>query len=64
MSEDLSWLNNITNNPYVNRGNRVIKPQVFGFYSPDYSFEKEKENIKPFKGMEEVDKLITVFPAL
>jgi hypothetical protein len=64
MTEDLKWLRSITANPYVNRGNRGIKPQVVGFYSSDYSFAKEKENIKPFKGMEEVDKFTTLFPAL
>lgn len=64
MTEDLSWIASIASNPYVNRGNRGIKPQVVGFYSFDYSLEKSKEKLKPSAGLEETDKFVTVFPAL
>jgi hypothetical protein len=64
MTEDFSWINEIVRNKYVNRGTRGIKPQVVGFYSQDYSFDKIKENIKPFTGMNGVDKYVTLFPAL
>lgn len=37
---------------------------MVGFYSPYYSSFKVKENIKPFPGMNEVDKFMTIFPAL
>jgi hypothetical protein len=64
MTEDLSWIANIITNIYANHGNRGIKPQVVGFYSSDYSFEKHKEAIKPFDGMHDVDRYMTLFPAL
>ena len=64
MTEDFKWINDIFRNKYVNRGNRGIKPQVVGFYAPYYSFEKAKENIKPFEGMHPVDKYMVIFPTL
>ena len=64
MTQDLSWLSSIAANPYVNRGNRGIKPQVVGFYSFSFTAAKQKENIKPFKGMEEVDKYMNIFPTM
>jgi hypothetical protein len=64
MAEDLKWISDIVRNPYVNRGNRDIKPQVVGFYVPYYSFEKAKENIRPFEGMHPVDKYRLIFPSL
>ena len=64
MTEDLAWVNTIASNPYVNRGNRGIRPQVVGFYSFDYSLEKTREKLKPSAGLEETDKYVTVFPAL
>jgi hypothetical protein len=64
LAEDFSWINGIVGNQYVNRGSRGIKPEVVGFYSPDYSFDQAKENIKPFEGMHPVDKYMIAFPAL
>ena len=64
LTEDFSWINGIVGNQYVNRGSRGIKPEVVGFYSPDYSFDQAKENIKPFEGMHPVDKYMIAFPAL
>ena len=49
--EKLDWLKDILKNPYVNRGNRGVKPRVVGFYSIEHTFEKSKENLKPFEGM-------------
>jgi hypothetical protein len=37
---------------------------VVGFYSPYYSSEMAKENIKPFEGMNEVEKFMVVYPAM
>lgn len=51
MTEDLTWIEKIMTNPYVNRGNRGIKPQVVGFYSLDYSLEKTKEKLRPAAGL-------------
>lgn len=62
--ETFNWLQEIINNPYVNRGNRGIQPQVIGFYSIDHTLEKSKENLKPFEGMHEVDKYMAVFPSM
>jgi hypothetical protein len=42
MVEKLDWLRDIMRNPYVNRGNRGVKPQVLGFYSIDDTLEKRK----------------------
>jgi hypothetical protein len=64
ITQDLSWLRSIGANPYVNRGNRGAKPQVVGFYSFGLTAAKQKENLKPFAGMEEVDKFMNVFPVM
>lgn len=64
IAEDLTWINTIAANQYVNRGNRIMRPRIVGFYSPYYSPKKAKENIRPFKGMWEVDRYITIFPAM
>jgi hypothetical protein len=37
---------------------------VVGFYSLEYTLDKEKENIKPFPGMNEVDKYMSLFPSM
>lgn len=62
-TQNLSWINEILTNRIVNRGNKYAKPQVVGFYNPKYVQDKKKFNIKPFEGMEEVDRYITEFPA-
>jgi hypothetical protein len=51
-------------NPHVNKGNRDAKPQIVGFYKTDYTLDKVKENIKPYLGMVEVDKYMSIFPTL
>jgi predicted phosphodiesterase len=51
LTEDLSWLKEISRNIYALRGNKGVKPQVAGFYSPYYSTKPKKENIKSFWGM-------------
>jgi hypothetical protein len=40
--EKFDWIRDIMRNPYVNRGNRGIKPKVVGFYSVDHTLEKRK----------------------
>jgi hypothetical protein len=62
--EKFDWLRDIMRNPYVNRGNRGIKPSVVGFYSFDHTLEKRKENLKNFAGMHEVDKYMNIFPSM
>lgn len=62
--ENFNWLRNITKNPYVNRGNRGVKPQIVGFYSIDVTADKKKVNLKPFKGMHQVDRYVNLFPAM
>jgi hypothetical protein len=62
--EDLTWISQVTSNPHVNRGNQDVEPQVVGFYKPDFTFDKAKENKKPFPGMVEVDKFMNIFPTL
>ncbi len=64
ITQDLSWLRSIGVNPYVNRGNRDIRPQVVGFYSFDLTAAKQKENLKLLEGMEEVDKYMNIFPVM
>lgn len=62
--EKLDWLKDIMRNPYVSRGNRGVWPKVVGFYSANQTFEKKKENIMPFEGMNEVDRYVTLIPAM
>jgi hypothetical protein len=40
ITEDFSWIENIKDNIYVNRGHNETEPQVVGFYSPYYSSQK------------------------
>jgi hypothetical protein len=62
--EKFDWLRDIMRNPYVNRGNRGVKPQVVGFYEFYHTLSKKKENLKPFAGMQEVDKYMAIFPSM
>jgi hypothetical protein len=32
-TEDLSWIESISQNPYVNRGNRGVVPQYISFFN-------------------------------
>lgn len=40
LTEDLSWLDNIDSNPYVNRGSSLFSSEVVGFYDPRLSLAK------------------------
>jgi hypothetical protein len=64
ITENFNWIRQISKNMHVNRGNKGIKPQVVGFYALEYTLDKEKENIKPFPGMNEVDKYMSIFPSI
>ncbi len=64
ITENFSWIRQISQNLYVNRGTRGVKPQVVGFYASKFTLDKEKQNIKPFPGMHEVDKYMIMFPSI
>lgn len=64
ITEDFDWIRRIRYNPYVNRGNKGFRPQLVAFYAYDHTFDKVKENIKPFPGMNEVDRYMNIFPTL
>jgi hypothetical protein len=64
ITETFDWLRDIQQNIYINKGTPHTIPQVVGFYSPYYSSPLEKQNKKPYPGMEKVEKYMVVLPAL
>lgn len=34
LTEDLGWIRKIVQNKFCNRGNRLIKPEMVGFFNP------------------------------
>jgi hypothetical protein len=64
LAEGFGWVSDIVRNSFVNRANRGIKPQIVGFYSPDHTLDKVKEDIRPFAGMNDVDRYTAAFPSL
>ncbi len=64
LAEGFEWVSKIAQNKYVNRANRGVRPQIVGFYSFDRTLDKVKEDIRPFEGMNEVDRYTAVFPSL
>ena len=42
LTEDFTWLNEISRNPYVNKGNRRSKPEFMAFFNPNRSSTLEK----------------------
>jgi hypothetical protein len=64
LAEGFGWVSDIARNRYVNRANRGVKPQIVGFYSLDHTLDKVKEDIRPFAGMNEVDRYTAAFPSL
>ncbi len=45
LTEELTWLENIQSNRYINRASIGAIPQYFGFYSPDLSSRRKRERL-------------------
>jgi hypothetical protein len=46
LSEDIKWIETIVKNKLVNQGSLGIKPQIVGFYRPEYVLEDERSNMQ------------------
>jgi hypothetical protein len=56
-TENFAWIENITRNNLVQRGNRApILPEIICFYREEFSSAKAIFDIDYYDGIEEVDK--------
>jgi hypothetical protein len=64
LTEDLSWIEQIAESPF-RLGKKIgFVPKVIAFYHAEFSPKRAFFNIKPYLGLEEIDKFTHEYPAL